>query len=415
MEKLFLVITLLLLVSKTFGANFCTPLDSPGPEQTITRIESGDVDDLLWQLRTASPDTTLSLADGVYSLASDQSLEVNVPRITIRSASGNRESVIIERGYNNISVNADNFTVANLTLRTPRFHNIQVRGESGVRYTKAYNVHLLDAGQQFVKVSTGDGTLGQFADNGLVACSLIEYTTYSSGTDITPPTYTDGVDILAGKDWVIRDNIFRRIRSKAGPAGPAILVWKNAMNTVVQRNLIIDSWRGITLGLDKPDTLSRGGSQVFYDHQNGLVENNVILALHESADAAIENNYAFNSQVFHNTVYYNETIKHAVDWSIEYRFLPTTAIIKNNLTNFPIIKRYPFPTRDAILAGNVTDAKVDWFENILADDFHLTRNVPAIDNSISITENSEDIDGNARPIGKASDAGADECECPGLQ
>lgn len=415
MDKLLLVITLLLPVSKAFGANFCTPFDPPGPEQEITRIGSGDADDLLWQLRTASPDTTLSLADGIYSLASDQSLEVNVPRITIRSASGNRDAVIIEGGYNNISVNADNFTVADLTLRTPRFHNIQVRGESGARYTRVYNTHLLDAGQQFVKVSTGDGTLGQFADNGLVACSLIEYTTYSSGTDITPPVYTDGIDILAGKDWVIRDNVFRRIRSKDGPAGPAILVWKNAMNTVVRRNLIIDSWRGITLGLAKPDMLSRGGSQVIYDHQNGLVENNIILALHESADAAIENSYALNSQVFHNTVYYNETIKHAVDWSIEYRFLPTTAIIKNNLTNFPIIKRYPYPTRGAILAGNVTDAKVDWFENILAEDFHLTRNAPAIDRGVSITESSADIDGNARPLGKASDAGADECERPELR
>jgi hypothetical protein len=33
---------------------------------------------------------------------------------------------------------------------------------------------------------------------------------------------------------------------------------------------------------------SRGGSDVEFDHQNGLVVNNVILALTEPADSAIE-------------------------------------------------------------------------------------------------------------------------------
>jgi len=98
------------------------------------------------------------------------------------------------------------------------------------------------------------------------------------------------VNILARKGWVIRDNVFRRIRSQAGPAGPAILVWKNSRDTVIRRNLIIDSCRGIALGLSSPNTCSRGGVNVVYDHQNGLVENNVILVLHEPDDAAIENN-----------------------------------------------------------------------------------------------------------------------------
>ena len=172
-------------------------------------------------------------------------MEVNTPRVTLGSASGNRDAVIIEGGYNNVSINTDDVTVANLTLRHPKFHAIQVRGEKGLQGTKIYNVHLVDAGQQFIKVSTGDGTKGKFADNGLVACSLIEYTTYAHGTDVTPPSYTNGVDILAGKGWVIRDNVFRRIRSQAGPAGPAILAWRNAMDTIVQRNLIVDCWRGI--------------------------------------------------------------------------------------------------------------------------------------------------------------------------
>jgi hypothetical protein len=369
-------------------------------------IDSGDVRAFLWELRTASPDTTLLLADGIYRLAPNQSLEVKVPRITIRSASGNREAVIIEGGYNNISVNADDCTVADLTLRNPRFHNIQIRGERGVKRTKIYNTHLLDAGQQFVKVSTGDGTSGQFADEGLVACSLIEYTTYSQGTGVSPPHYTNGVAILAGRGWVVRDNVFRRIRSKNGPAGPAILAWKNAMGTVIQRNLILDSWRGIALGLGLPNERTRGGLEAAYDHQNGLVENNVILALHEPADAAIENNFALNSRIVHNTVYYNEAIKHAAHWSIEYRFSPTTAVIKNNLTNLPIIRRLPYPAQEAIVEGNVTEAKENWFQDLMSGDIHLLRGAPAVDKGVPLEV--VDIDGNMRPFGTAPDAGADE-------
>jgi hypothetical protein len=371
-------------------------------------IRGGDVTDLLDKLRNALPDTTLQLHPGVYRLAPNQSLETRTPRITIRGRPGDREAVIIDGGYNNISINSDEVTVADITLRNPRFHNIQVRGEKGISQTIIYNVHLLDAGQQFIKISAGDGLANKFADDGLVACSLIEYSTYSRGTGSTPPSYTNGVDIPAGKGWIIRDNVFRRIRSQAGPAGPTILVWRNSLDTVVQRNVIIDSWRGIALGLSVPNTRSRGGSGVIYDHQNGLVEDNVILALNEPADAAIENNHAANSRVFHNTVFYNPKIKHAVNWSIEYRFPATTAEIKNNLTNLPIIKRHPLPKQEAIMAGNVTNALETWFRDVMAGDMRLNANAPVIDRGVLLSDLQTEPEERRRFLGKAPDIGAYE-------
>jgi hypothetical protein len=353
-------------------SRFCPPLPPPKVEQKSAHIASGDVSTLLEALRRARPGTTLLLADGVYPLAPHQSLEVSTPGLTIRGASGRRAAVVIEGGYNTVSINADDVTVADVTLRNPTFHAIQVRGEVGLMRPTIYNVHLVDAGQQFVKVSTGDGTLGKFADAGLVACSLIEYTTYARGTESSAPSYTNGVDILAGKDWVIRDNVFRRIRSQGGPAGPAILAWKNAMNTVVRRNVILDSWRGIALGLSAPDALSRGGAHVVYDHQDGLVENNIVLALHKPADAAIENNYAFNSQIIGNIIYYNEYINHDVKWSIEYRYLPTQTFIKENHTNFPIIKREPYPDKRSTIQNNTIHTGSNWFLDMIKRDKNLT-------------------------------------------
>ena len=378
----------------------CPALAQPGKwDSGVVEILGGDVEGLLWHLRRAMPGTTLLLEDGVYQLLPGQNLGIKVPGLTLRSASGNREAVRIEGGDSNIIVNVAEFTVADVTLSKPRFHNIQVRGERGIAGTRIYNVHMLDAGQQFVKVSAGDGTKGKFADDGLVACSLIEYTTYAQGS------YTNGVDILAGKGWIIRDNVFRRIRSQAGPAGPAILVWKNSMDTVIRRNLIIDSWRGIALGLMMPDGTSRGGADVVYDHQNGLVENNVILALREPGDAAIENNYARNSRILHNTVYYRKGLNHTVNWSIEYRFPPTTAVIKNNLTNLPLRKRAPFPEQDAEIQANVTVARANWFRDILAEDYHLIQGSPAIDRGLVIVGNSLDFDGENQGLGGLEPAG----------
>jgi hypothetical protein len=113
------------------------------------------------------------LADGVYALAPNQSLEVNTPRVTLTSASGSRDAVIIEGGYNNVSINTNDVTVANLTLRYPKFHAIQVRGEKGLQGTKIYNVHLVDAGQQFVKVGyprkAGHPTLSTTSRHDLIA------------------------------------------------------------------------------------------------------------------------------------------------------------------------------------------------------------------------------------------------------
>jgi hypothetical protein len=393
---------------------FCPPLPPAGAGQRVEVIERGDATALLEKLHAAAPGTTIVLADGTYRLAPNQSLEVTAPRIQIRSRSGNRDSVIIEGGYNNVSINSDDVTVADVTLRNAHNHSIQVRGENGLKRTTIYNVHLVDAGQQFVKVSTSpDGTTGRFADDGVVACSLIEYTTYSKGNGDTGPSYANGIDILAGRGWVVRDNVLRRIRSQEGPTGPSIYLGRNAIDSVIQRNLMVDCWRGIALGLGAPDAMSRGGAAVPYDHQNGVVENNVFLALHERADAAIENNFASNSRIVHNTVYYNEGINHAVPWGIEYRFPSTTGIvIQNNLTNRPIEKRTPYPDSDATIEGNVTHAAASWFRSLTNEDVHLVEGAPAIRAGTRIPDSSPDIDGEDRHRDRAPDAGADESQAP---
>jgi len=389
----------------------CQTFPSPDPHFPIIKVKAGDVQALTKLVRKARPGTTIMLEDGVYVLDTKQSIRIKVPGLTLRGASRNRDAVRIEGGSSGIVIAANYVTIADLTVAKPRFHSIQVRGERGVSYTRIYNVHLIDAGQQFVKISAGNGEDGRYGDHGLVACSHIEYTTYSKGNGRTPPSYTNGIDILAGKDWVVRDNVIRRIRSEKGPAGPAILVWKNAQNTVIKRNRIVDSWRGIALGLMAAGKRSRGGPDVLYDHQNGLIENNVILVIGDPADAAIENNFARESKIYHNTIFYRDDLHHQARWSIEYRFPPTEGIdIRNNLSNLPIRKRSPFPGEQAVTGGNVTTADAGWFVDVFDEDVHLLPNVAPVDAGEVLVGTHQDFDGTTRPIGKKPDSGADEYE-----
>src|SRR5207237_343520 len=97
-----------------------------------------------------------------------------------------------------ISVSATDVTIADLTAGEVGFHGIQVRGERGASRVAIHNVRLVDTGQQLLKGSTAGGPL--HADDGLVSCSLFEY------SDHAPSDYTNGIDVLAGRNWTVRNN-----------------------------------------------------------------------------------------------------------------------------------------------------------------------------------------------------------------
>src|SRR5687768_10159300 len=102
------------IASHMSASEYCPPLTPSRSGQHVKVIKAGDVPELLRQLANAQPNTTLLLSAGVYRLAPNQSFEVNTPGMTIRGESGNRQAVVIEGGSNNLSIGADDVTVANL-------------------------------------------------------------------------------------------------------------------------------------------------------------------------------------------------------------------------------------------------------------------------------------------------------------
>jgi hypothetical protein len=324
----------------------------PKTEHVVTVDSSAS---LVRAVRTAAPGTTILLEDGDYRLA--HMLDLTAPGLVLAGKSGDRDKVVLRgAGMNKgapgvaISVSASRVTIADLTVGYVRFHGIQIRGEKGVSDVVVQNVRVVDTGQQLIKGSIGRDS--QRSRNCSVSCSLLEY------TDGAPSDYTDGIDVLGGEGWVVRGNRFVRIRGPeqgGRPAGPAVLFWRNSKDTLVEQNLILDSSRGIALGLVRP------GPGRTADHEGGVIRNNVIVNLNSWADEGIEVNSGMNVRVEHNTVFTTGENP----WSISFRFPETKGMARNNLTNRRIIFR---DGAAAELEGNVTTAEREWFADLARGD-----------------------------------------------
>jgi hypothetical protein len=183
-------------------------------------------------------------------------------------------------------------------------------------------------------------------------------------------------------------------------------MWRNSLDTIVERNLFIECDRAIALGLSSPDSNSRDGNTT-YDHQGGVIRNNMIYR-EGPGDIGISVNYSHDVEISHNTVILNGTFP----WgAIEYRFPSTSATISNNLTDAAVWQR---DGAAGSVDGNNADAELDWFVNAAVGDLHLAPNAtPVIDAATVATPVTDDFDGHFRPVGAAADLGADEAGSSG--
>ena len=356
----------------------CPPLPPPTGSTIIVSSES----DLRSQAYNAPPGTTLLIASGVYNMGSYVHIIHN--GISLRGQSGDRNDVILDfggmiGGHFGILVDADDVTIADLTIRNAADHGVSIQGRDR---PVLYNLHILDVNDQLVKVSSaGDGS-----EDGLLACSRLEYTTTA------PDNYTNGISAHDAHHWVVRDNEWQRILTDDGTPVPAVLFWSGSSDTVVERNFFLDCGRGVALGL------SNG-------HTGGIVRNNMFL-FREPHDVAIEMSHAQGWLVAHNTAVLLNPLP-GLTWGMEARFNDTQGSFANNLTTMRI-----WTDRDgaqATSANDVTNAQTNWFVDVANEDLHLAAGATAIiDQAAPLAQVSDDFDGDARPIGAAPDIGADE-------
>ncbi len=396
----------------------------PAPEATTGNVVNvATVAELQDAVNNAQAGDAILLADGDYALDGVY-LWIDTPDVELRSASGNREAVILDGNYQTteiITIAANNITVADVTLREAYTHPIHVVSDGADTVgTLIYNVHIIDAREQAIKINPN--TAGTYPDDGVIACSTLELT--DTGRPHVNPTaggcYTGGVDGHQARGWVIRDNVIRGFWCDTGLAEHGVHCWRGCRDTVVERNLFIDNARGVGFGM-----ATSGEARTFSDdpcpgvsgyvgHYGGMVRNNFIfvsdpdlLASAAGFDCGVCFWSACYAQAVHNTIVSTGDNFSSIEW----RFDTSIGIeILNNIVTHAIRDRDGITANQA---GNLTDAPLTLFVDGPGGDLHLATGASvAIDQGASVPAGicTDDIDGDARD--SSPDIGADEVVAP---
>ena len=406
----------------TRASTDCAPLPPPPAGDTIINIST---EAQLWNaVNAAQPHTTILLADGTYNLgANGHYLWIDTPYVTIRSASGNREAVILDDNYSAteiVTILASNVTVADITIKRAYTHPIHVMSTetADTLNTLIYNVRITDPGQQAIKVNPA--SVGHYPDNGVIACSVIELTD-AGRAHIRDNCYTGGIDMHQARDWVVRDNWIEGFWCSSGLSEHGIHFWRGCRDPIVERNVLRNNARGIGFGMATSGTARTyadnpcPAASDYIDHYGGIIRNNFIFAnrteLFASADGFDNGISLWNAcevRTYHNSVVSTQ----APFSSIEWRFSNTSVHLVNNLVSHNLRER---DGATAIQAGNLTNASLTLFVDVAGDDVHLRASATAaIDQGAALSAGlcDDDIDGDPRPIGPARDIGADEYGIP---
>jgi hypothetical protein len=395
LASLALLCVLVALPSAAFAAWPSTIPSLPPPSGAVVNVSTEA--QLQSAIKALTSGTTIVVAPGTYNLSNTLWIRGPLTNVGLRGATSNAADVVfVGKGMSNASYGnvphgiwtgdgVTGVTIANLTVKNVYYHPIALN--PGTESPRIYNVHLIDAGEQFIKASSSPngGT-----DNGVVEYSRFEYTSTARSD------YTNGIDVHQGKNWVIRNNYFKNIKGPQGTlAGPVILMWNTAGNTLLDGNTFINCQREVAFGL-----IQRSPN----DHSGGIIRNNFIYRVAgTNGDTPIGVFDSPGTVVVHNTIIISGD--HA--YSIEYRWADTSGVyIANNLADAPIRSR---DGGTGTVTSNYTTATASMFVNPAAGDLHLKSTATAaIDKGIAIANHPLDFDAGQRPSGSAADIGADE-------
>jgi len=403
---IFLATSSALTGAEPFAGPWARPPQLPPPAGAVVRVSTEA--QLQQAVRRLRSNTTILIAKGTYDLTNTIHLRGELRNVALRGATGRREDVVLRgRGMRNENCGSvphgirvsdcTDVLIADLSVGDVWFHPITLQGQAGCKRVRIHNCRLFEAGEQFLKANPAspDGAKGG-VDEGLVEYCVFEY------ADTARHWYTEGIDVHAGSNWVVRKNLFRNIRGPAGAknVGGAIDFWNRSRDTLVEQNVIINCAVGIRLGI-----VDRRG---YEDHAGGIVRNNFIYRAKGAchwADVGIIVNDSPGTKVLHNTIILEDAYPNA----IEYRFPSSKGlVVAGNLTNKAIRRR---DGAEAVEDSNVTRAALDWFVDPAAGDLHLTaRAVPALNRVRARQECLSDFDGEKRPAGALADVGADELQ-----
>jgi hypothetical protein len=366
----------------------------------------------------------LLLADGTYAIGG-QILQLKADNVTLRGRSGKREAVILDGQWNAtsgeiISITGNHVTVADLTIARAYTHAIHVQStdSSDVVGTTIFNVHVLDALEQAIKINF-NGARTHFTDDGVVACSHLELTA-AGRSQVRNNCYTGGIDGHGSRGWHIHDNLIEGFYCARGLSEHGVHFWTGSRETLVERNRIFNSARGVGFGLGETTASSTNEWRTYPDepcgaarpvgHYGGIIRNNFIFANDTAlfaSDSGFDSGVAFEqacgAAALHNTIFGTTA---PVSSAIEWRFANSTVTVTNNLANAAFKNRGAGAQGAA--AGNIATAGAGLFIDASSGNLHLAAPATGVRGAGVAVEAGlcdEDIDG--APRGNR-DVGADQ-------
>ena len=385
------------------------PLPVPDNTYALVNVSTAQqLADACWNLTS---NQAIVIAAGTYNLAGvnfpngvDGRLTVGrfgavpISHIQIRGATGNPSDVIIAgAGMLNSSVpfgfqifTASDVTIADLSVHDVYYHDVAVQGDQGAHQVHLYHLRLYDAGEQLVKgVPGADDVSIEFSELWL-SNGAIDH------PDVGNTCYTNAIDGVGDARWIVRDNFIHDIRCQdLTLAGPAILLWQGSSDTLVERNTITDSSRGIAFGLNGPN-----------DHTGGIARNNFI-RWDPSANYAVDvpiYTTSPNAKLLNNTALTSGKYPNAIE--VRYASVTGVQLISNLLDAWIMARDGAILT----LTSNIYNAQAGWFANPASGDLHLTPAAGAALALVSaLVDAPDDFDAQTRPVGmNQSDIGADQ-------
>jgi hypothetical protein len=288
-------------------------------------------------ITAASPGDTILLADGLYTTST--TINVNVPNLTIRSASNRADAAIVDgQGVADpiFYVRQANVAFISLTLRNTGsdsivFEPLDAAGDA--TGALVYDVTFTDSRGPAVRAKSYMSLdTPPFADGGTFACSRVAHTVANDcGTD-----GVFGARLMGVRGWTIRDNYF------SGQCGTARIraIWadRGARDISILGNVFANNGNNIMLGgavgRTYPDALPAGctGTPEVW---GGLVCNNRISAAivpsrtMNDFEEGIALWTACDTWVLHNTI--ASPIGFETYENIEYRFAGSYVHLFNNV------------------------------------------------------------------------------------
>ena len=386
----------------------CAPLP---PLPTDAKILAPDDNATLHEhIAGVEPGTTIALEPGTYDRVGLPRVDLSVAGVTLRSTTGNPDDVVFEGGgevSSLIKIAADDVLLAEFTVQgsTSALLDIGLADETleGLGF---YRLVLRDSAG--TKLDAG-GNAERWTDRGVIACSTFEHTD-TLRDSLGSCANVSAIRVSGGVEWVIRDNLITGHWCTT-PTHAVLVVDRGSRDTLIERNVLQDNFRGILLGgdtvdagrpLPADDPCGEPLGEV-WGHARGLIVNNVIrvddpriAGAVESYDTDLDSMLGFwhvcAGAAVHNTSYVPLTTFNGFEW----RYEDTSVTIANNLLSTTLQQR-----NGGVAYGidtNETGVPAEAYADPGSGDFRLSAGSLARDAGLSIPGIPVlfDFDGQAR-------------------